>query len=92
MRAITLLQQDVRSGILRRVAVDWSLAWARCQALSMDHAAETGARTLDLLHVAVALLLDAREFVTTDQRQAAVAQRVGMVVVDPTAHLGRTTG
>lgn len=43
-----------------------------------------GARTLDVLHVAVATRIGADELVTYDLRQAEVARGVGLVVTGPT--------
>jgi hypothetical protein len=37
-------------------------------------------RTLDIIHVAAALAVGAKEFVTFDSRQAAVATRAGLTV------------
>jgi predicted nucleic acid-binding protein len=84
-KAIALLAGDLRAGSLRLVAVDWQQAWSRCRELSESHAAETGARTLDALHVACAIQLEAREFVSSDRRQIALAEKAGLEVLDPTA-------
>ena len=48
-------------------------------------ASVTGARTLDTLHVAAARVLEADQFVTSDQRQILLARQVGLAVLDPTA-------
>lgn len=84
-QVLKLLGGDLRAGTLRLAAVDWGQAWCRCRELSESHAAETGARTLDTLHVACAIHLEAREFVSSDRRQIALAEKAGMEVVDPTA-------
>jgi len=83
-RALEDLQEDLRHGVLRRVRPDWDEVWDRCRELSLAHAAETGCRTLDTLHVACALELGYRDFVTTDKRQSALADRIGLRVCDPT--------
>jgi predicted nucleic acid-binding protein len=44
------------------------------------HTAELGCRTLDILHVACALQLHPTPFATYDQRQRALAKRVGLEV------------
>ena len=49
--------------------------------LSAVYSRRLGTRTLDLLHVAAACLLDAKEFITSDQRQSDLAQREGLKVV-----------
>lgn len=42
----------------------------------------TGCRTLDLLHVASAMKLGYKEFVTTDKRQSAAANLLGLAVTE----------
>ena len=49
----------------------------------MSEAGVTGCRTLDTLHVASARVLGLGRLVTTDRRQAALAERAGLVVIDP---------
>jgi predicted nucleic acid-binding protein len=82
--ALGLIEADLRSGVLRIVAVDWNEAWRKTRELSERHAAATGCRTLDSLHVAAARLLGAKEFATSDRRQIALAAKIGLQVVDPT--------
>jgi predicted nucleic acid-binding protein len=48
--------------------------------LSNRHALEFGVRYLDLLHIASALLLNAKRFLTFDIRQAKLAKTVGLEV------------
>ncbi len=84
-KALALFGGDLRAGVLRLVAVDWEKAWSRCRSLSETHAAETGVRTLDALHIACAIQMEAREFVSSDRRQIALAELTGLEVVDPTA-------
>lgn len=45
---------------------------------------ELGCRTLDILHVACALLLEAESFVSYDVRQCALAKKAGMSVLPDT--------
>lgn len=81
--ALRDIDSDVAAGVLRVVPVDWDAAWQRCRILSDAHAASTGCRTLDVLHVACALLLGADLLVTGDSRQAALGCKAGLRVVDP---------
>jgi predicted nucleic acid-binding protein len=46
--------------------------------LSNRHALEFGVRYLDMLHIASALLLNAKRFLTFDARQAKLAKTVGL--------------
>ena len=82
--ALRLIEADLRTGVLRMVAVDWSRVWKETLELSDQHAAVTGCRTLDSLHVAAAKHLGAQEFATSDRRQTALAAMIGLMVVDPT--------
>jgi predicted nucleic acid-binding protein len=43
-------------------------------------AAKLGCRTLDIIHVAAALVLGIKEVVTFDGRQRALAKQVGLTV------------
>jgi hypothetical protein len=52
----------------------------KAETLSANHSATLGCRTLDIIHVAAALAVGAKEFVTFDARQAAVATRAGLRV------------
>jgi len=48
--------------------------------LSVKHTFEQGHRTLDVLHVATALHLKSKTFLTFDQNQASLAKREGLKV------------
>lgn len=54
--------------------------WLESESLSKAHTEQLNVRTLDLLHVAAARLLGAREFWTFDQRQRALAHAAGLRV------------
>ena len=81
--AIRLIDEDLRSGVLRMMAVEWTQVWMECRALAESHAALTGCRTLDALHVASARVLGIREFITSDVSQTALAIKAGMDVRNP---------
>ena len=53
-------------------------AWATCADLARRHGPKLGVRTLDSLHVALALELGAKAFWTFDERQAKLATAVGL--------------
>jgi predicted nucleic acid-binding protein len=53
-------------------------AWETSIDLARHHGATLGTRTLDSLHVASALELNARRFWTFDERQGRLAQAVGL--------------
>jgi len=87
--ALRDIESDLASGVLRVAPVMWDEAWLRCRFLSDAHAAATGCRTLDALHVACALQMGAEELVTGDGRQAALGRKAGLRVVSPLKR-GRT--
>jgi hypothetical protein len=58
--------------------MDMDAAMDRARELSATHSDKTGARAIDLLHVACALLLESELFLTSDQRQAALAKAEGL--------------
>jgi predicted nucleic acid-binding protein len=49
--------------------------------LSAAHTAVIGARSLDILHVAAASLLGARQFVSFDRRQRSLAFKAGLKIL-----------
>lgn len=52
--------------------------WRTCIELAQRHGSKLGMRTLDSLHVACALELRAERFWTFDERQAKLAEAVGL--------------
>ncbi len=57
-------------------------AWEMCIDLARRYGPRLGVRTLDSLHVACALALKAERFWTFDERQARLADAVGLVTGD----------
>jgi len=55
-----------------------SQTWETCIVLARRHGPMLGIRTLDSLHVACALELKAQKFWTFDDRQARLAEAVGL--------------
>jgi predicted nucleic acid-binding protein len=68
-----LFQQHQAAGVFRMVPLG-SEIWERVLALSRGHSAKLGTRTLDLLHVASALILKPDVFYTFDKRQRTLAK------------------
>jgi hypothetical protein len=71
----------LQRGLLLDVAADWEEAVHRARELSQKHTESTGARSLDLLHVAFSLQLNSELFLTTDECQGQVAKAGGLRVV-----------
>lgn len=56
-------------------------AWEACAALGRRYATRLGVRTMDTLHVACAMELQAESFWSFDQRQSKLAKAAGLRVV-----------
>jgi predicted nucleic acid-binding protein len=89
-QALAHLEEDFREGVCKVLPVDWDAAWSRCAILSGAHAAATGCRTLDSLHVACAVLSAAAEFITSDERQRLLASLAGLRAINPFVQNPRT--
>lgn len=70
-------QRDCLSGLWTLVEFP-QLAWDTCVDLARRFVPTLGVRTLDSLHVACALELKAQRFWTFDDRQAKLAEAVGL--------------
>ena len=81
--AIADFDDDVREERLAVVDVLWRRTLDLATELSAQHTAALGTRTLDVLHVATAVTLEARRFVSYDTRQAKMAKAVGLRVLSP---------
>ncbi len=77
-RAIEKISDDVVSGNLIETQLDWQDVLVTADKLSDRHTAALGVRTLDLMHVAAAVSLGAKNFITCDTRQLALAKVVGL--------------
>ena len=79
--ALRALRADVEAGVLQRTPISWPAVFETSLRLSTAHSRAAGTRTLDLLHVAAAIALQATEFITGDKRQAKVATKEGLKVI-----------
>lgn len=79
-QAFRQIEEDLRDELLVNTPVDWSDVFRRADELSEKHAATEGQRTIDLLHVAVAVELGAKTFLSFDGRQRKLAKAVGLKV------------
>ena len=83
--ALSRLTGLLKRGAFQAVAMDIDSALDQARRLSTAHTDRLGARAIDLLHVACALLLEAEVFLTFDQRQSALAKGEGLRVFCPPA-------
>ena len=73
---------DFEEGRLRQAEILWRAALNRAAELSQSHTPILGTRSLDVLHVACALELESRYFLTFDQRQEKLASAVGLKTIE----------
>jgi len=78
-------EADVATGINRLIPFEMDAVLRLSRVLSTQHSARGGHRTLDIFHVATAVHLGARRFLTFDGRQQALARHVGLEVVTESA-------
>ncbi len=81
--AVAALDEDIAEGRLLLVDLPLRRTLDRAADLSRVYTPHLGTRTLDVLHVAAALTLDMKWFVTYDARQAKLARKVGLKVLSP---------
>jgi len=69
-----LMAEDLKAGFLEHQTVGWTDAFREAERIGEAQAEQTGVRAADLLHIAIASVLDAEEFLTFDavQRKAAI--------------------
>ncbi len=74
------VEADIASGFLVPTPVDAGLLHERARRLSDRYTPSLGTRSLDLLHVAAALVLEAKIFFSFDDRQRKAAAGEGLKV------------
>lgn len=77
------LSADIAADRLNCVDVPWRAVLERAAELSRVHTPAIGTRSLDVLHVATALELKARRFLTYDVRQARLAVACRLKLIQP---------
>lgn len=78
--ALAMLQANIRSGAVNVVPLEWADVASIAERLSAQHTWTEGYRGFDVLHVASALHLGAKEFLTFDRKQKALALAEGLHV------------
>ena len=81
--AFAALDDDFELGRYAPADLLWRAVLKRAADLSRLHTPKLGTRSLDVLHVASALELGMKRFVTFDERQGQLAGVVGLKVVVP---------
>ncbi len=72
--SLAAFEQDIAMGRWQRPVYTATLVEQKAEELSGSHSAMIGCRTLDIIHVAAAIVIGATEFVSFDARQRAVAK------------------
>lgn len=73
-----LFLEDINNGIFVIMPVPATTLYPKAIELADRHSARLGTRSLDLMHVAAALLLQAGTFLSFDERQRKVAKAEGL--------------
>ncbi|HVE90045.1 MAG TPA: type II toxin-antitoxin system VapC family toxin [Burkholderiaceae bacterium] len=74
------VEADLKAQVLVPVPVQWSAALRRSAEIAWAETPTLGSRSADILHVACAEQLRAIDFLSFDQRQRALAARLGFSV------------
>ncbi len=72
-----LFREDLEQGVVQIVPLP-AAAYERAEHIARTHTPLLGTRTLDVLHVAAALVLKADAFYTFDRKQSSLAAAVGL--------------
>jgi len=78
--ALAAVEDDIATGATFLVPCDWAAAHGRALQISTHYTAREGHRGFDILHIATALELGAKDFLTFDTRQTSLAKAVGLKV------------
>jgi hypothetical protein len=80
LRKKQLFAEDLVKGIFVILPVPAAVLYQKAIELAERHSATLGTRSLDLMHVAAALILKAELFLSFDERQRNAAEKEGMRV------------
>jgi predicted nucleic acid-binding protein len=80
-KLLETVEFDTRYGVLVIPTVSWAEVYAEAEALSAAHTGILGTRGFDILHVATAIALGAKNFLTFDFRQKSLAVNAGLNVM-----------
>jgi predicted nucleic acid-binding protein len=76
--ALEQIDADIAGGSLSETVIDWTDVLERAEGLSALHTTAVGVRSLDLFHVAAAISLKVKIFLTFDARQFSAAKAAGL--------------
>jgi len=76
--SINHLQADLMAGLLQAIEPIQSNVLLETERLSATYSEKLGTRSLDILHVALAITLGSKRFLSFDQRQLKLAKSIGL--------------
>jgi predicted nucleic acid-binding protein len=79
-QSIAAFDQDIATGRWQHPSYTAATVEQRAEELSAAYSATLGCRTLDIIHVAAALVIPTKDFITFDGRQGALARQAGLTV------------
>jgi predicted nucleic acid-binding protein len=79
--SLNAMLADMSAGIFVASSPPLADVMTESERLSASHSERLGTRSLDILHVASAIVLGLAEFLTFDHRQSALAKAAGLRVV-----------
>ncbi len=79
-QSVAAFEQDIAAGRWHRPDMIAGVVEDKADELSAKYSSALGCRTLDVIHVAAAIIIGARDFVTFDGRQGAMAKQAGLTV------------
>jgi predicted nucleic acid-binding protein len=82
-QALADFEAEVESGVFEPVELAMGALCRRAEGLVAAYSEPLGVRSLDVIHVASALELKCREFVTADVRQGELAEACRLKVINP---------
>ncbi len=77
-----IIEKDKAAGILEVINPDWSEVLLEALKISKRNSYAIGVRSLDIIHVASADILNCDTFLTNDKRQLDAALAIGLNVMD----------
>ena len=78
--AFQQIESDLADATLAHISIPWTETFRQAESLAAAHTEKLGVRSIDLLHVGLALATKAAEFLTFDSRQALLAKAAGLRV------------
>ncbi|GAA5128816.1 type II toxin-antitoxin system VapC family toxin [Luteolibacter yonseiensis] len=78
--SLNLLLTDLAGGILEHASPNLSETMIEAERLSTAYSEKLGTRSMDIMHVAAAVVLGTSEFLSFDKRQVSLAKAAGLKV------------